>query len=359
VRECVSVPRRPTWTVLALTLSLAAACKSVGPPRTVQDRFDYSEALSRSWKEQMLLNLVRIRYADAPVFLDVSSVIAQYGLQGQVTAGAELPADTGIHTATVGGTVQWSDKPTITFQPLTGQKFTKSLLTPITPTAVLDLVQAGWPVDITFRVIVRAINGIQAGTRSRLNGQAEDPRFSKVVDTLRRLQERGAMAVRVERKAANETTLLVISRGADAETVADRRYIAETLGLEPGVEQYDLAFGTVNASRAEIALLTRSILDILTDLSFDVQVPPEHVQDGRTGTPLPPEQQKPSSFRVMSGKSRPTDAFAAVRYENHWFWIDDRDFASKRALSFMLVLTALAETAERQAAPALTLSTGN
>jgi len=356
------VPRRCLrilGAVLCPAALAATACKSVGPPRTVQDRFDYSEALSRSWKEQMLLNLVKIRYADAPVFLDVSSVIAQYGLEGQLSAGAEFPADTGITTGMVGGTVQWSDRPTITFQPLTGQKFTKSLLTPIAPTAVMDLVQAGWPVDITFRVIVRAINGIQAGTRSRLNGQAEDPRFGKVVDTLRRLQQKGAMAVRVEKKGANEATLLVISRFADDETVADRRYIAETLGLEPGAEQYDLAFGTVNASRTEVALLSRSILEILTDLSFDIEVPPEHAQDGRTGTPLPAELQKASSFKVLSGRSRPTDAFAAVRYENYWFWIDDRDFASKRAMSFMLVLIALTETGTAPAAPTLTISTGN
>ena len=82
-------------------------------------------------------------------------------------------------------------------QPLTGQQFTKSLLTPISPAAVMALVQAGWPVDITFRVAVRSINGIQAGTRGRMLAQAEDPRFGKLLEALRRLQQKGNIAIRV------------------------------------------------------------------------------------------------------------------------------------------------------------------
>jgi hypothetical protein len=331
---------------LALGLCLAAGCRSIGPPHTVQDRFDYAEALSRSWKEQMLLNLVKLRYADAPVFLDVASVISQYALQGQLTAGGQFPG-VGGNSASVGGTVQWSDKPTITF------------LTPITPAAVMDLVQAGWPVDITFRVAVRAVNGIQGGTRNRMIGQAGDPRYPKILDALRRLQRKDGIAVRVEPKGEKEVTLLVIRRLQDEESAADRAWLAETLGLDPQAERYDLVFGAASGSRTEIALQTRSILEILADLSFDVQVPPEHERDGRVGPSLPEEIQKSSSFKVLSGTSRPADAFVAVRYEDHWFWIDDRDFASKRAMSFMLVLIALAETGSPVAPPAITISTGN
>jgi hypothetical protein len=38
------------------TSSILVACHSIGPPHVTRDRFDYSEALSRSWKESMLLN---------------------------------------------------------------------------------------------------------------------------------------------------------------------------------------------------------------------------------------------------------------------------------------------------------------
>jgi hypothetical protein len=351
--------RRIETVAAALALSALTACHSVGPPGVVRDRFDYGEAISRSWKDQMLLNLVKLRYADAPVFLDVSSVISQYALQAQLSATGSFPSGGLVGSgATVGATGQWADRPIVTFQPLSGAQFTKSLLTSIPPSAVMDLVQAGWPVDITFRVAVRSVNGIQAGSRNRLIGQAEDPRFGQVLADLRRLQQSGGISVRVEKKGKDETTLLVLSRPIGSEETQARSSILETLGLDAETREFKLSFGALPESNKEIALLTRSMLEILADLSFDVEVPPEHERDGRAGQPLPPEIQKRTGFHISSGKDRPSDTFAAVHYEGYWFWIDDRDFSSKRAMSFMLVLTALAETGTPIPPPAVTISTG-
>jgi hypothetical protein len=151
---------------------------------------------------------------------------------------------------------------------------------------------------------------------------------------------------------------MVISKATDAQTVEDRRFVDETLEIQPGLAEYRLAFGAVSSAKNEIALLTRSVSEVLGDLSFDVAVPPEHEKDGRVGPPLPATMQKQSGFRVASGKDRPSEVFAAVKYEDHWLWIDDRDIASKRALSFMMVLLALSETGGGPAVPALTISTG-
>jgi hypothetical protein len=69
---------------LLLFLGFVSGCASIGPATMARDRFDYTTAISDSWKAQMLLNVVKLRYADAPVFLDVASVINQYGFQGTV-----------------------------------------------------------------------------------------------------------------------------------------------------------------------------------------------------------------------------------------------------------------------------------
>ena len=76
---------RPIILTLFLVLTAGlSGCASIGPGTVARDRFDYTTAISDSWKAQMLLNVVKLRYGDAPVFLDVASVINQYGFQGTV-----------------------------------------------------------------------------------------------------------------------------------------------------------------------------------------------------------------------------------------------------------------------------------
>ena len=72
---------RFTLPLTVFFLSCFTGCMSMGPWTIARDRFDYAAAISESWKSQTLLNLVKIRYADAPVFLDVASVINQYALR--------------------------------------------------------------------------------------------------------------------------------------------------------------------------------------------------------------------------------------------------------------------------------------
>ena len=57
--------------------AMMCGCGGIGPRTITHDRFDYTETISTSWKQQMLVNLVKLRYGDAPVFLDVASVINQ------------------------------------------------------------------------------------------------------------------------------------------------------------------------------------------------------------------------------------------------------------------------------------------
>jgi hypothetical protein len=345
-----------TVAMFAAAALCAAGCRSVGPSRVVHDRFDYAEAISDSWKNQMLLNLVKLRYADAPMLLDVSSVIAQYSFEGQLSASGNFPDISGENAAGIGAAGRWAERPTITYTPLSGQRFTRSLLTPITPAEVMSLVQSGWSIDLIFRLCVKSINGVRAASRMRLLAQAEDPRYQPLLAALRRLQEAGALDVRVQRKEGGETALLVMAGPSDAAVDADRTLVRQTLGLAAGQSEYLLVNGALSQSPQEIAMLTRSMIDLLTDMSFDVRVPPEHAADGRAGAEVSGPGITNGSFKVQSGKDRPDDAFAAVHYSGYWFWIDNRDFPSKRGLSLLMLLLSLAETGNA-VAPGLTVST--
>src|SRR5277367_6950458 len=97
---------------VAGTLMLVlTGCQSIGPHTVATDRFDYSPAIADSWKQQTLLNIVKLRYLDLPVFVDVSSVVAGYSLQTGISAGGSFPANGnfGGTTATVGGSAVYTD----------------------------------------------------------------------------------------------------------------------------------------------------------------------------------------------------------------------------------------------------------
>jgi hypothetical protein len=60
----------------AALAALVAACPGIGPGPVPRDRIDYGSAIGDSWKEQSLLNIVKLRYADMLIFLEVAQVIA-------------------------------------------------------------------------------------------------------------------------------------------------------------------------------------------------------------------------------------------------------------------------------------------
>mgnify|MGYP000334928031 CR=1 FL=1 len=169
--------------------SQSNACTSIGPQRLERDNTAYNDALGETWKRQMLLNMVKLRYGDAPVFLNVASLINQYSLEGQISVnspGWDQPNNVGPPIAGAAGL--WADRPTITYTPVSGEHFTRSLLTPIQPMSLLSMVQSGWPVEFVFGIAVRAINGVANGTRSILLRQEPDPRFGELLQALDQVQ---------------------------------------------------------------------------------------------------------------------------------------------------------------------------
>src|SRR5690242_19234261 len=132
-----------------------AGCASLGPPTIARDRVDYDHAITTSWKRTMLLNMVKLRYGDTPMFLDVSSVINSYTLEGQVSAGATWPSGSGSGPTigSLGGLAHYVDKPTITYSPLLGERFTRSMMTPLPPAVVVSLIQSGWAADTVMNMM--------------------------------------------------------------------------------------------------------------------------------------------------------------------------------------------------------------
>ncbi|MGD8890270.1 MAG: hypothetical protein PVF53_17785 [Desulfobacterales bacterium] len=113
----------------------------------------------------------------------------------------------------------------------------------------------------------------------------------------------------------------------------------------------------------EISIQTRSVLAMMEFMARGVEVPLEHLEDGRVidyglqnsdggfAKGLIP-------FRMRSSKNRPENVFAAVKYQGYWYYIEHNDITSKRALGLLIVLFRLQAPTPAGAAPILSLPTG-
>jgi hypothetical protein len=347
-------------------LFILTDCAAIGPGSMGRDRFDYTTAISDSWKTQMLFNIVKGRYGDAPVFLDVASVIAQYQLETVASASATwqtpLTQTSNANTLGLSGVGRFIDRPTITYNPVTGAKFARSVMAPIPPTAILSLVQAGYPIDLVFRLCVQSINGVQNRFGRMAQSRPADPTFYPLLQRMKRVQTSGDIGLRVQRVGEKEGAVMVFRRKLTRAVEEDVEAIRAALGLDPDAVELRIVYGAIASNNQEIAIMSRSMLQIMIDLASSVDVPEVHVAEKRVsptlkdvtpeGTPVVP------LVRIHSSLKKPDDAFVAIPYRAHWFWIDDKDLMSKGMFSFLMFIFTLTETGEKEGAPIVTIPIG-
>jgi hypothetical protein len=357
------IPRRGYlhWTAAAMLIG-ATACRPLGPAAVRDDRSEYAASISESWKRQTLLHIVKLRYLDPPIFVDVGQIVAGYSLETTVTAGASFPesAALGGSTATLGGATRYTDRPTITYTPLTGNRFVRGLMTPLPPDSIFFVIQSGWPADAVLFATVASINGLKNQETSLGALAAPQPQFLRALALMRQLQLAGTVGMRVQSDANKQESTLLTFRTDDAtpETIEASRELRALLRLDPDATSFKLVFGGTASNKQEVAVLTRSILHLMQMMASQVQAPEQDVREGRV-TPgweaLSGGGETNRLIRINSSTTKPGDAFVAVHYRGHWFWIDDRDLKTKRTFAFMMLLFTLADTADKERLPLVTI----
>ena len=344
---------------LAVALSFLSGCASIGPPTVARDRFDYVEAISDSWKRQMLLNLLKVRYADAPVFLDVTSVISSYEFHGQAGVfGQRAPEGrAGDSFAGVSANGSYTDRPTITYAPLSSDKFARSLMSPIPISGIALLIQAGYPVDVVLRVCANSVNGLENsfGGRGERRG---DPRFHEMTRLLRAAQESGHLVLHLKKEGDQQRVMLYLRKSEDAAVGSGSERLATLLGLDPALDEFTVVYGARVASRAEVAIQSRSMMQVMADFGSYIDVPRTDIEEGRVFVArrqLEHTDELPALLHIRNSSDFPEEAHVAVRYRESWYWIDDRDHTSKAAFNYLMQLFSLTETGATQAAPVVTV----
>ena len=336
-----------------LACLMLSGCVDFGASRLYEDQLGYSRALGDAEKSETLLNIVRIRYADTPTFLQATQVISGYQLQRNATAGFETFSPTNFLSGSASAQLQQS--PTFTFQPLSGEQFAQSVIRPLPPADLLPLALSGLPVDVLFRLAVQSVNGLSNAVALTETGAAGSPDFFLLLNDLRSLQVAGLLGVRLERqpplpagshdKPEPGRVYLSIATSSDPglQHVVDEA--KRLLGMRAGASQAEVVYGRVPGP-GQIALLTRSMLGVLSQLAIQVDVPTEDVGQRRT---LPTVGNIGPEHRpvviIHSGAKAPEDVLTSVQYGKSWFWIAEDDFDSKLAFTVLQNLLALARTA--------------
>jgi hypothetical protein len=343
--------------VLVLT-----GCTHLGPKTVAVDRFDYSAAIAESWKQQTLLNIVKIRYMDLPVFMDVASVVSGYSMQTGVNVGGTLSSHDAIQRdfMAAGAQAVYTDRPTITYVPMTGDKFLRGLITPIDPKSIFFLLQSGYSADFILGMSVESLNGVRNRSTAASAVRAADPDFIRALELLREVQAAGAFGMRVEEDKVKGSTGVVFFRRDDVppDITAKGAEIRRLLKMPADLQKFIITYSPMRGADNELTVNSRSMLQIMQAFASHLDVPEAHLKDRSAWpsleNPSAPEGSQ-NNVRIYSGKDKPANAFAAVRYRDYWFWVDNGDLRTKRALTVVMFFFTLADTGSPEKLPLVTI----
>jgi len=372
VKTCL---RRLPWLCVAAGLITTVGCAGFGPSTIAPDRFNYNQAIAESAKSQMLLNLVRLRYLDVPVFLKVSSVVAQYTYEGEAGVNAVRGFQSAPNVLGLEANLGYAERPTISYLPLADREFTKRMLSTFSPDAIFSFAEAGWPVDLILKAGVERINDVrnlsfaavpppgELDLRRQIEKNLRDARiYHRVVRLMLTLSARGALRARVSTDDAAESRIVVFQATGEVETDVLIAELKERLGLDPTRNEYRFAERIASRKPNEIAVQTRSLLAMMQYLSKGVDVPASHSDesnvveyfrgaDGETRRSLVP-------LTIRSSADPPKRAHVAIKYEDFWYYIDRTDFLSKRSFALLIFLLHMQSDDGSTTGPILTLPAG-
>jgi hypothetical protein len=397
-------------TILLGLLVLGAAGCSVGPTVACSNRAGYNAAVQRSSNEQLLLNMVRLKYREPMLFLQVGSIASHFNYSAGASASASFP-DASPDTYGAGASASYSEQPTLTYTPLEGEQFASRILTETDMGTFALLVRGGWNIEDVMRIMVERVGPLRNYPSASAAGgpKTSYERFIEVAHAWRALQREGRLSfLRVsgepvtvaedipagglglsdylsvdqagyalrpvedgyELTRSGPPTLVVEAEYADA-AAADRT--AELLGVQPQrrrvngrvVDRVRLvpshAFSVADAAPDEVPVQLRSYSDLLYYVAQGIEVPEAHRREGRIkvytdleGNPVNRRRFTSDLLDVRCSESRPADAFVAVRYRGRWFYIADTDTGSKDAFALLSIVFAL-QSKESRAMPVLTL----
>ncbi|MCC5840645.1 MAG: hypothetical protein JJT96_11020 [Opitutales bacterium] len=344
-------------------VALLAGCQSVGPHAMRSSTQPYNESVNSVRDEQLLLNIVRLKYRDTPSFLEITSISTAYERSAGLGAEGQLRQGAGNNALLLRPNLNISERPTITYVPMQGDRFAKNLLTPLPIEALVYLSQSGWSAERILRVCVQRMNRVRNAPTASGPTPAEAPefrRFQEIAAHLRALQQADGVFLLPSADDQPGAADLVIAPewSQSPEALAFK----EALGLDPSLDRFPLLPGLTQIDDRSIAISTRSLLGVLFFFSQSVEVSPAAQTAGIVTTTRQADGQPfdwgpvyRDLFRVQRSTKPPGGAYLKTRYRGGWYFIDDADLQSKSTFFMLDLLFAIQSGDSRSLTPILTL----
>jgi len=334
-----------------LAFALATSGCALGPRALELSHPRYNEALKQVKEDQLLLNLVRLRYNDNVTQLDVSSIAAQYEVDTQLSLqpfftaqGANIGPPFGPFMSWTrflpSGGVTGANRPTISLTPMDESDNLRPLFVPATVDGIVFLSETSWPVSTVFRLWVEYLNRVPNAVTASGPPRGIVPeyqQFQRAAELLQILQDAHSIRFVREEKLQEMGSPLPESSVTSAALVdaakngfeyqrkpdktwvlvkRDRRLelrvapsaagsmdvleLCDLLHLQPGLLKYEVTVGTAKDTfEAKLAatpmttvnLYPRSTVQAMFYMAHGVEVPVEHYNAGIVPAAVDPDGQ--------------------------------------------------------------------
>ncbi|MEO0514547.1 MAG: hypothetical protein AAF086_04545 [Planctomycetota bacterium] len=352
---------RLRFALILLLGLLATGCSLIGPEAIRTGRLQYNESVQVTSDQELLLNIIRLRYRDTPTILQIASINTQFNMETRLNGGTTI-VPSNAENFNLSGTQSYYERPTISYRPVVGQAFITQMLEPVDEDKLTLLYNAGWPVDTLFGLTVQSINGIQNAPGASGPTPELDPdfrRFQRVIHNFRDLQRAGLLTV------GRDATSSQLRIAPDVGLQKEIAFIQNALGIDPEATSYQITQATDAAKSDTIAIVPRSLMSAMFYLSQGVDVPPKDIEDGRVftaqyadGRTVDWQKETNELFRVRTGWLAPSNAYVSIKYRDRWFYISDSDLSSKTTFALISQLFAMQAGSIRNSGPVLTLPVG-
>ncbi len=337
----------------------------MGPNSVRAGRLEYNKALGQSASEQMLLNIVKMRFLDRPVFLSVTSMTSNLSFQTEISTSTPDVFKSTQFATTVNPSLTWKDNPTITYEELTGVEYVTQMLSPIPAETVVLLLQS-WPADMVLPLAVNEINNINnnwnpINPNLNVDAEKEHQRFTALTQVIEQLDAQRTLEWSVTRNAAANVTTefaILLNRPKDPKTQKLTEQLVADLGLKKakeGTTKFSVEYGLQPKDETTIVFGTRSVQDIMSFASMDVDVPDELADIALTRTSGWSDRDGYRLLHIRNARSKPRNAAVAIPYQGYWFYVRDDDLQSKATFLLMQVLMGMQSGASTTGAPVLTI----